>query len=210
MTNNSELIRHYFPEISTVQQKQFADMQALYQEWNEKINVISRKDMDNFYERHVLHSLAIAKVVQFADNTKIIDVGTGGGFPSIPLAILFPQVKIHAIDSIGKKIKVVNEISKALEIKNLTTEQTRSEDHKQKYDFVVSRAVADISTFYHQTKHLLKPQNSTQTLSSGYLCLKGGDLLEEFANFRHYFKIYPIKDWFAGEFFETKKVVYAK
>ena len=208
MANDISLIKQYFPEISAKQEQQFADMQALYHEWNEKINVISRKDMDNFYERHVLHSLAIAKVVQFTEGTKIVDVGTGGGFPSIPLAVLFPQVQIHAVDSIGKKIKVVSEVTKVLKINNLTTEQTRSEDHKLKYDFVVSRAVADITTFYQQTKHLLKPMQ--QTLAGGYLCLKGGDLLQEFANFRHHFKVYHIKDWFEGEFFETKKVVYIR
>jgi 16S rRNA (guanine527-N7)-methyltransferase len=210
MGNRSDLIKQYFPQISSVQQAQFEEMYTLYQDWNEKINVISRKDMDNFYERHVLHSLAIAKVISFPDNTQIVDVGTGGGFPSIPLAVLFPNIKIHAIDSIGKKIKVATEVSKALDIKNLTAEQVRSEDHAHKYDFVVSRAVAEIGTFHRQTKHLLKPQPSNSIISGGYLCLKGGDLIEEFAHFRHYFKMYSIKDWFAGEFFETKKVVHIK
>jgi 16S rRNA (guanine527-N7)-methyltransferase len=200
-------LTQYFPQLSEKQIQQFEAMQALYEDWNVKINVISRKDMDNFYERHLLHSLAIGKVIQFKTKTKIVDVGTGGGFPSVPLAILFPEVEIHAIDSIGKKIKVVGEVSKALGLQNLTFEQVRSEDLKQKFDFVVSRAVAEMATFYNQTKHLLN-RNSANDLSNGFLCLKGGDLIAEFADFRHYYKFYDIKDFFEGEFFETKKVVY--
>ncbi len=203
------MLTQYFPQLSEQQIQQFDAMQALYEEWNAKINVISRKDMDNFHERHLLHSLAIGKVIQFKPNTKIVDVGTGGGFPSVPLAILFPEVQFHSIDSIGKKIKVVSEVSNALGLKNITSEHIRSEDLKQKFDFVLSRAVADISTFYHQTHHLLH-RNSVNSLANGFLCLKGGDLMEEFADFRHHYKFYNIKDFFEGDFFESKKVVYVK
>jgi 16S rRNA (guanine527-N7)-methyltransferase len=199
MTNQISILTAYFDQLSENQQSQFMMMKALYEDWNNKINVISRKDMDNFYERHVLHSLAIAKIYDFKAGATIVDIGTGGGFPSIPLAVLFPKVQIHAIDSIGKKIKVVSEISQALGLKNLTCEQVRAEDLKRKFDFVVSRAVSEIEIFYQQTKHL--PRRA-------YLCLKGGDLTEEFANFALNAKFYDIKDFFDGEFFETKKVVY--
>jgi len=199
MSNPIGILTDYFDQLSVNQQNQFTAMKALYEDWNSKINVISRKDMDNFYQHHVLHSLAIAKVMDFKAGTTIIDVGTGGGFPSIPLAILFPKVQIHAIDSIGKKIKVVSEVSQALGLKNLTCEQIRAEEVGQRFDFVVSRAVAPIDVFYLQTKHLPR---------RGYLCLKGGDLTEEFANFKLRTKFYDIKEFFEGEFFETKKVVH--
>ncbi|SFF33118.1 16S rRNA (guanine(527)-N(7))-methyltransferase RsmG [Thermoflexibacter ruber] len=204
-----EIILKYFSDLTQQQLKHFAQLQPIYYDWNEKINVISRKDMDNFYERHVLHSLSIAKVIHFQTGTRVVDVGTGGGFPAIPLAIFFPEVKFHLIDSIGKKIKVVSEVIRHLGLTNATCEQIRSEDLKNKYDFVVSRAVAEVSTFYQQTKHLLKKEGHNE-LSNGFLMLKGGDLLEEFANVKGYFKFYALKDFFEEEFFETKKIAYLK
>jgi 16S rRNA (guanine527-N7)-methyltransferase len=209
MTEKMEIILKYFPDLTQLQNKRLAQLQPIYQEWNEKINVISRKDMDNFYERHVLHSLSIAKVIHFQAGTSVVDVGTGGGFPAIPLAIFFPEVKFHLIDSIGKKIKVVGEVIRHLGLANATCEQIRSEDLKNKYDFVVSRAVAEVGTFYHQTKHLLKKEDFNE-LPNGFLMLKGGDLVEEFANIKSHFKFYPLKDFFEEEFFETKKVAYLK
>ncbi len=204
-----EILLKYFPNLTQQQQRYFAQLQPIYKEWNEKINVISRKDMDNFYERHVLHSLSIAKVIQFKAGTKVIDVGTGGGFPAIPLAIFFPEVTFHLIDSIGKKIRVVSEVIQYLGLTNATCEQIRSEDLKNKYDFIVSRAVAQVGTFYQQTKHLLKREGFND-LANGFLMLKGGDLIEEFADVQGYFKFYDLKDFFVEEFFETKKIAYLK
>lgn len=169
--------------------------------------MISRKDLDNFYERHVLHSLGIAKVIQFAPGTKILDVGTGGGFPGIPLAILFPEANFHLVDSIGKKIKVVNEVAQAISLKNLTAEHERAEKVNDKYHFVVSRAVTEFPVFYNWVRSkFLKDQ--INTLSNGILYLKGGDLKEEFGHFYSKCDFYELKNYFTEEFFETKKVVY--
>jgi len=179
----------------------------LYEFWNAQINVISRKDLDNFYERHVLHSLGIAKVLNFAPGTKILDVGTGGGFPGIPLAILFPQCSFHLVDSIGKKIKVVNEVAQTLGLMNVTAEQERAEKINDKYHFVVSRAVTEFPVFYNWMRgKFLKEQ--LNTLSNGILCLKGGDLKEEFGKFYTKCDFYDLSKFFSEEFFETKKVVY--
>lgn len=202
-----ELIKKYFPTLTAQQEQQFAQLKDLYAHWNEQINVISRKDMDNFYERHVLHSLGIAKVIQFAPGTKVLDVGTGGGFPGIPLAIMFPEAKFHLVDSIGKKIKVVSEVADALELKNVSAQHERAEKVNDKYHFVVSRAVTEFPVFYNwvRTKFLKDQKN---TLSNGILYLKGGDLKEEFGKFYDKCDFYDLKNHFTEEFFETKKVVY--
>ncbi len=203
------LIDKYFPEFSPTQRQQMAALQPLYQEWNEKINVISRKDMDNFYIHHVLHSLAIAKYIQFLPNTEIVDVGTGGGFPGIPLAIAFPEVRFHLVDSIGKKIKVVQGVADALELKNVTSQQIRAEELTHQYDFVVSRAVTEVSNIYFWMRKKLKTEDK-HSLTNGLILLKGGDLTEEFANFKYHHRFTPISSYFEEEFFETKKIVYVK
>lgn len=187
--------------------EQFGQLKELYAHWNEQINVISRKDMDNFYERHVLHSLGIAKVIQFANGTKVLDVGTGGGFPGIPLAIMFPEAQFHLVDSIGKKIKVVSEVATALGLKNVTAQHERAEKVEGKYDFVVSRAVTEFPVFYNWVRgRFLKEQKNN--LSNGILYLKGGDLKEEFGKFYDKCDFCDLKNYFTEEFFETKKVVY--
>ncbi|MFO0355726.1 MAG: 16S rRNA (guanine(527)-N(7))-methyltransferase RsmG [Sphingobacteriaceae bacterium] len=202
-----ELIHKYFPNLTEKQTKQFAQLKDLYAFWNEQINVISRKDLDNFYERHVLHSLGIAKVITFAPGTKIMDVGTGGGFPGIPLAIMFPECQFHLVDSIGKKIKVVNEVAMAIGLKNLTAEHERAEKVNDKYHFVVSRAVTEFPVFYNWVRgKFLKEQ--LNNLSNGILYLKGGDLREEFGKFYDKCDFYDLNKYFQEEFFETKKVVY--
>jgi 16S rRNA (guanine527-N7)-methyltransferase len=183
-------------------------MYPIYEEWNSKINVISRKDTDNFYERHVLHSLSIAKIIRFAPGSRLIDVGTGGGFPGIPLAVLFPDVEFLLIDSIGKKIRVVQDVALQLGLNNVKAAQIRAEDVSQKFDFVLSRAVAEINTFWRWTSHLIA-KKSQHEIPNGLLCLKGGDLLEEFSEFRHFFKFYELRYYFSEEFFQTKKLVYA-
>lgn len=202
-----QLILYYFPELTTVQQNQFAELKELYSNWNAKVNVISRKDIESLYERHVLHSLAIAKIIQFRKGTKVLDIGTGGGFPGIPLAILFPEVKFHLIDSIGKKITVVNEVSQAIKLNNLFAEQERAEKVKDKYDFIVSRAVTDFSEIYNWTKNKFLRTNMNE-LPNGWICLKGGDVTEELKNYHDICKIHKINDYFKEEFFETKKVIY--
>jgi 16S rRNA (guanine527-N7)-methyltransferase len=171
-------IGHYFPELNEIQLSQLEQLKPLYEEWNAQINVISRKDIDNFYERHVLHSLGIAKVMKFKPGTHILDVGTGGGFPGIPLAIMFPKCKFHLVDSIGKKIKVVNEVATSLGLKNVTATHQRAEQVKDKYDFVVSRAVTRLDPFIGWIKTKIKSQNKNE-LPNGILYLKGGDLTEE-------------------------------
>lgn len=201
------LIQKYFPKLSSTQLSQFGQLQALYTEWNERINVISRKDIEQLYERHVLHSLGIAKVIQFKSGTEVLDIGTGGGFPGIPLAIMFPNVQFHLVDSIGKKIKVVNEVAEALGLQNLTAEQARGEKIKYKYDFVVSRAVTAFSVFVPWTRGKFRKEQ-INTLPNGILYLKGGDLTEELAQWHGKVTIYPLSDYFEEEFFETKKVVY--
>ena len=207
--SGTELIQKYFPELSKKQITQFSELEELYADWNEQINVISRKDIDQLYERHVLHSLGIAKIISFADNTSLLDVGTGGGFPGIPLAILFPNCTFHCVDSIGKKIKVVNEIAQAIGLKNLTAEYGRAEKIKDKYDFVLSRAVTRMQPFINWVhgKTLKKNNNS---LLNGILYLKGGDISDELAEVKRDYNVFNLSDHFSEEFFETKKVVWVK
>ncbi len=202
-----ELIFKHFPKLSEKQKNQFSKLATLYSFWNEQINVISRKDMDHFYERHVLHSLAIAKIQSFKSNTRILDIGTGGGFPGIPLAILFPECQFILVDSIGKKIKVVNEICTALEIKNVTTYHARAEDIKEQFDFIVSRAVTAMPEFLKWVKGKFLTDNKNK-LRNGILYLKGGDLTEEMKTIKQKPKYTKITNFFEYEFFETKKVVY--
>lgn len=200
------LIQQYFPDISEIQQQQFQQLEALYKDWNSKINVVSRKDIDELYVRHVLHSLGIAKVVSFKPNSKILDVGTGGGFPGIPLAILFPESKFRLVDSIGKKLKVVDGVAEALGLKNVRTTHGRAEDIKGEFDFIVSRAVTTMPEFVSWVKgKIAKKQN--HDFKNGILYLKGGDLTEELQVFRNT-SIYNLSDYFKEDFFETKKVVH--
>ena len=199
------LILKYFPEITDEQKQQFEKLEQLYTEWNEKINVISRKDMDGLYEKHILHSLGIAKVMPFADGTKVLDVGTGGGFPGIPLAILFPEVSFTLIDSIGKKIKVVEAVSEGLGLKNVTAVHGRAERLKEKFHFVVSRAVTQMPEFLRWLKGKFEKEQFNEK-HNGVLYLKGGDLAEELAGLRC--EIFQLKNYFEEEFFDTKKVVY--
>jgi len=199
------LILKYFPEITDEQKQQFEKLEQLYTEWNEKINVISRKDMDGLYEKHILHSLGIAKVMPFADGTKVLDVGTGGGFPGIPLAILFPEVSFMLIDSIGKKIKVVEAVSEGLGLKNVTAVHGRAEKLKEKFHFVVSRAVTQMPEFLRWLKGKFEKEQFNEK-HNGVLYLKGGDLAEELAGLRC--EIFQLKNYFEEEFFDTKKVVY--
>jgi len=201
------IILSYFPEITPIQQQQFAQLQSLYEHWNAQINVISRKDIELLYERHVLHSLGIAKVMRFKPNTRIMDIGCGGGFPGIPLAILFPASSFYLVDSIGKKIKVVNEIAAALELKNVRAEHKRAEEVKEKFEFIISRAVTEFPTFYKWVQNKIS-KAQFNTLPNGILYLKGGDLEEEFKDFKKRVVFYELKDYFKEEFFETKKVVY--
>ncbi|MFQ3576705.1 MAG: 16S rRNA (guanine(527)-N(7))-methyltransferase RsmG [Cytophagales bacterium] len=207
MTNGVEIIFRYFPELSEVQKKQFSEMFPVYAEWNEKINVISRKDFASIYEKHVLHSLAIAKLIQFKDKTKVLDLGTGGGFPGIPLAVFFPEVKFHLVDSIGKKIQVVEQVVHHLAIKNVTFEHSRVENIDRKFDFVVSRAVAPLSDLVRWTKGKFSNENSNE-LPNGIICLKGGDLEEELKPFKNTVTDLDLKGYFEEEFFVTKKIVY--
>ena len=202
-----ERIKHYFPSLSSEQIEQFTALESLYSHWNEQINVISRKDIENFYERHVLHSLGIAKVVQFKPNTKVLDVGTGGGFPGIPLAILFPEAKFTLVDSIGKKIKVVQGVSESLGLTNVTALNVRAEDVDQDFEFIISRAVTRITPFYYWVKNKVSP-NHFHTLRNGLICLKGGDLTEELVELGKKHKVFELSSLFKEEFFESKKVVY--
>lgn len=203
-----ELISKYFQNLTEKQIAQFEKLKPVYEQWNAKINVISRKDMDLFYERHVLHSLAIAKVMPFLPDSEVLDVGTGGGFPGVPLAILFPQTKFTLVDSIGKKIKVVEEVCKELDIDNVTAINSRVEQIDKKFDFVVSRAVTQMPEFVKWVKGKIK-KSSKHSLDNGILYLKGGDLTEELASFKNV-HLYEISDFFSEEFFQTKKVVYLK
>ncbi len=204
-----DIILKYFPNISSIQQEQFEMLWDSYLNWNSQINVISRKDFDSLYEKHVLHSLGIAKVISFKSGTKILDIGTGGGFPGIPLAILFPECHFHLVDSIGKKIKVVEEVSKAIGLNNLFAENSRAELVNDKFDFIVSRAVTALPEFMSWTTgKFLKTNNNI--LPNGILYLKGGDLKEEISTVKKTIKIFDISDYFNEAFFETKKVVFVK
>jgi 16S rRNA (guanine527-N7)-methyltransferase len=201
-----DLINKYFPNLSEEQQEQFELLSGLYQGWNLKINVVSRKDIDELYLRHVLHSLGIAKVQPFLPGSKVLDVGTGGGFPGIPLAILFPETHFHLVDSIGKKIKVVQEVSEGLQLRNVKITNARAEVITDSYDFIVSRAVAQMETFVHWVKGRVA-KKSCHELKNGILYLKGGDLTVELAKFPKA-RVYELSRYFEEDFFETKTVVH--
>ena len=201
-----DLILKYFPNLTADQINKFKGLELLYQDWNLKINVVSRKDIDELYLRHVLHSLGIAKVIQFTDGTRILDVGTGGGFPGIPLAIMFPHCQFHLVDSIGKKLKVVDEVVEGLGLTNVITTHSRVEEIAGTYDFIVSRAVAAMPTFVHWVKDKIAKQQRHE-LKNGILYLKGGDLTEELKDYRTT-TIYNLTDYFKEDFFDTKKVVH--
>ncbi len=202
-----DIILKYFPKLNTEQTGLFKQLGSLYAEWNAQINVISRKDIEALYERHVLHSLAIAKFIRFADGTKILDVGTGGGFPGIPLAIFFPEVQFHLVDSIGKKIKVVKEISSSLGLKNVTSEQIRAEQLTGKYDFVVSRAVTTLPEFVPWVRKIISSKHQN-AIPNGILYLKGGNIDSEIHPFRKSIFVQNISEYFDEEYFETKKLVH--
>ena len=205
--NSIELIERYFPQLTEQQKQQFTQLGELYIHWNAQINLISRTDMDNLYEKHILHSLAIAKVVKFKDFTEILDVGTGGGFPGIPLAIMFPLCQFHLVDSIGKKIKVVNEVATALGLTNIRAEQMRAEQVQGEYDFIISRAVTRLLPFYGWVKGKINI-NNYNSVRNGILYLKGGDLKEEIKELGKKSRVYELSDYFTEEFFETKKIVH--
>lgn len=207
MVSDAEIIFRYFPNLTSKQQDQFRALFDLYKFWNDQINVISRKDFETFYERHVLHSLAIAKVIQFSPNTDILDVGTGGGFPGLPLAILFPEANFYLVDSIGKKIKVVNEIKNELGLVNLKASHKRAEEVTEKFDFVISRAVTRMKDFIPWVHDKFKKKGKNG-YPNGILYLKGGDLTEELEGIKNYIEIIDLKDFFRESFFETKKLVY--
>lgn len=207
MTPTADIVYHYFPDLSEKQKDQFVKLFDLYKDWNDKINVVSRKDIENLYINHVLHSLGIAKVMAFKPGASVLDVGTGGGFPGIPLAILFPETNFHLVDSIGKKITVVKGVAEGVGLKNVRGEQIRAEQIKGQYDFIVSRAVTRIKEFYGWIHNKTKKQ-SVHPLDNGILYLKGGDLDEELAELKKIHQIYDLSDYFTEEFFETKKVVY--
>ena len=202
-----EIILKYFPNLTEEQHRQFAALYDLYIDWNAKINVISRKDIENLYEHHVLHSLAIAKVIDFKPGTSIMDLGTGGGFPGIPLAILFPETKFHLVDSIGKKVRVATEVANAIGLKNVTFRHARAQEEKQLFDFVVSRAVMPLSDLIDIIKKNIS-KKQINALPNGLICLKGGELQHETLPFKNKTVINSISDYFEEEFFETKRVVY--
>ena len=200
-------ILKYFPELTDIQMNQFKSLYNLYIEWNEKINVISRKDIENLYEHHVLHSLAIAQIINFKSQSEILDVGTGGGFPGLPLAILFPACRFTLIDSIGKKIRVANEISTAIRLQNIVFKHERIQDEKAKFDFIVSRAVMPLEDLVKLvTKNVQKTQKNA--LPNGLICLKGGELHHEILPYKNIASSYEISDYFKEEYFKTKKIVY--
>ncbi len=202
-----QIILKYFPQLSQKQKEQISSLYNEYLKWNSQINVISRKDIDQLYERHVLHSLSIAKLVQFNSGAHILDAGTGGGFPGIPLAILFPDTQFHLVDSIGKKIKVVNEIASSLGLDNIKAEQARVEQLNEKYDFVVSRAVTQFDVFYKWVKNKISSKHLHQ-IKNGIIYLKGGDLKEELSHLNKKHSVYPIEAYFEEDFFISKKIVY--
>lgn len=202
-----KIITKYFPKLNKTQRSLFEQLQPLYAEWNAQINVISRKDFPDFYEHHVLHSLAIAKLISFTPGTKILDVGTGGGFPGIPLAIFFPQTQFHLVDSIGKKIKVVNSVIESLGLQNATAQQIRAEELTEKYDFVISRAVTRLPEFVPWVRKNIA-HKQINAMPNGIIYLKGGDLQEETKPYKKYVFVKNLSDWFEEEFFKTKKVVH--
>lgn len=202
-----ELILKYFPDLTEEQKRQFAALYDPYTDWNSKINVISRKDIENLYEHHVLHSLGIAKVIRFKPGTKVMDLGTGGGFPGIPLAILFPEVQFHLVDSIGKKVRVATEIAGSIGLKNVTTRHARAEEEKQLFDFVVSRAVMPLTDLLKIIRKNISPKQQN-ALPNGLICLKGGELERETMPVKNKTTMWNLKEFFGEEFFETKKVVY--
>ena len=202
-----EQILHYFPTLTEKQKEQFAALDALYRDWNAKINVISRKDIDNLYEHHILHSLGIAKVIRFRPGSSILDIGTGGGFPGIPLAILFPEVKFHLLDSIGKKVKVAQAVAEAIGLENVRCSHRNVMEDKEKYDFVVSRAVMQMSDLVKLIRKNVHHEQKN-SLPNGVICLKGGDIQSEMCPFKHCCEVWPLSTYFEEEFFETKKVAY--
>lgn len=205
----SELIEKYFHNLTKAQKNQFKALYPIYKEWNTQINVISRKDEENFYLHHVLHSLAITKLIEFKPNTRILDIGTGGGFPGVPLAIMFPEAHFTLVDSIGKKIKVVNEVAKSLELKNVVGIHDRVEKIPGNFDFIVSRAVAPLADLLFWTKDKLNTECTNQ-LFNGWICLKGGDLSDELSKVKKHIRSYDVSEWFEEDFFETKKVIYVR
>lgn len=203
----SELIQKYFPTLSETQRQQFAALDELYHDWNSKINVISRKDIDNLYEHHVLHSLAIAKAINFREGTRIMDFGCGGGFPGIPLAIMFPKCEFKLIDGTAKKIRVCNEVATAINLKNVTAEQRRGEEEKGQFDFIVSRAVMPLPDLHKIVKKNIS-KNSHNAMPNGIFCLKGGDLQEELKPFRNIVEKTELATWFAEEWYKEKYLIY--
>lgn len=204
-----EQIPHYFPGLTAEQVEQYRMLDELYRDWNSKINVISRKDIDNLYERHVLHSLGIAQVANFRDGTRIMDLGTGGGFPGIPLAIMFPNAHFHLLDSVGKKIRVCQEIVGALGLQNVTTQWARAEEVKERFHFVVSRAVMPLADLVKIVRKIISPEQFN-ALPNGLICLKGGELEHDVMPMKHSTMITPLSDYFSEEYFQTKKVVYTQ
>lgn len=204
-----EIIEKYFPHLDEEQKQRFAALDALYHDWNSKINVISRKDIDNLHEHHVLHSLGIAEVIRFKDGSEVMDLGTGGGFPGIPLAIMFPNVHFHLVDSIGKKVRVCQEVAQALELKNVTTQWCRAEEVKDKFHFVVSRAVMPLADLVKIIRKNIS-REQINGLPNGLICLKGGELENETLPLKNQTEITPLSDFFEEEFFLTKKVVYTQ
>jgi 16S rRNA methyltransferase gidB len=202
-----EQILHYFPTLTEKQKEQFTALDALYHDWNAKINVISRKDIDNLYEHHILHSLGIAKVIRFRPGSSVLDIGTGGGFPGIPLAILFPEVKFHLLDSIGKKVKVAQAVAEAIGLENVRCSHRNVMEDKEKYDFVVSRAVMQMSDLVKLIRKNVHHEQKN-SLPNGVICLKGGDIQNEMRPFKHCCEVWPLSTYFEEEFFETKKVAY--
>ena len=202
-----EQILHYFPTLTEKQKEQFAALDALYRDWNAKINVISRKDIDNLYEHHILHSLGIAKVIRFRPGSSVLDIGTGGGFPGIPLAILFPEVKFHLLDSIGKKVKVAQAVAEAIGLENVRCSHRNVMEDKEKYDFLVSRAVMQMSDLVKLIRKNVHHEQKN-SLPNGVICLKGGDIQSEMRPFKHCCEVWPLSTYFEEEFFETKKVAY--
>lgn len=202
-----QIIQKYFPNLTELQVEQFAQLEALYNDWNAKINVISRKDIQNLYEHHVLHSLGIAKVVNFKDGTTVMDLGTGGGFPGIPLAIFFPNVQFHLVDSVGKKVKVASEVATAIGLKNVKFSHSRAEDIKEQYSFVVTRAVMPMTDLMKVArKNISKEQYNA--VPNGIIALKGGELTGEIASMRNISTVWELSDFFEEEYFKTKKVVH--